>query len=66
MIVPRTLGRTWGTRPVLLLIKSCYDTDSLGTEYRLRGSLEPQASRSEATMLEDGIAVISGVTNPGG
>jgi hypothetical protein len=31
IIDPRTLGRTWGTRPVLLLDKSRYDTDSKGT-----------------------------------
>ena len=28
----RKSGRTWGTRPVLWLIKPCYDTDSYLTE----------------------------------
>ncbi len=28
----RKSGGTWGTRPLLLLVKPCYDTDSLGTE----------------------------------
>ena len=27
----RKSGGTWGTRPVLLLVKPCYDTDSAGT-----------------------------------
>jgi hypothetical protein len=39
-----------------------------GTDDRLDsvGSLKPQANRSEATMLEDGMAVSSGVINSPG